>query len=766
MWLVLWMLVAVWVSVGARGQAQADGVTSEQVQRAIANSTTYIKAQMQGDWGRTAMKMAGRGVGNDYQVDGTLCLCVLALLNAGVPKDDPAVTDGLAAIEKIPNSHAYVTGIKCQVLAIVARDNPRYAKLLQEAATALAGGQLPTGMWTYQLGPKPAGRGDNSNTQFALLGLHEAARAGATVNKAVWERSRTHFLNTQLPDGGWGYFFVAGQRGGGTPATASMTCAGTSSLYIVGERLMRAGRPVLHAGVYRECGRYMQYKPIADGIKWLAQGLNDPRQNNALWDYYVLYGMERVGMIGGVRNFGPLDWYRAGAATLIARQSPTGSWSGGGALYNDCFALLFLAKGNRPVLIQKLEWEGDWNRNRNDLENFTAWLDEKLGKKVTWQTATLALSVEELRQAPILYITGHTFPTLTEEDAKKLRQFVETGGTLLCDACCGSAEFDKGFREFLAGTFAEYKLRKLDKSHPVFTAMVDLPTTYELHGVDVGCRTGVFYSPRAISPLWELQQATDDTDRSVTSELAYRLGGNIAAYATGREKLGDKLDHVDLPAVAARAAAGREIPRGAVRMARLAHSGDHDCDVHALANLAAMLRDKANIDVVAQDKELRADDPRLFGYPVCFITGHHKFTLTEKESAALKLYLERGGVLVAEPCCGQKEFAESFRDLMKSMFPEHTLTPLEATHPIYTGEVGMELGEVKYRQVLANELKTRGTTRPPLEAITLDGRACVLLSPYDFTCGLEGDNPFNCRGYVNEDARKLAFNLFLYAISR
>jgi hypothetical protein len=40
----------------------------------------------------------------------------------------------------------------------------------------------------------------------------------------------------------------------------------------------------------------------------------------------------------------------------------------------------------------------------------------------------------------------------------------------------------------------------------------------------------------------------------------------------------------------------------------------------------------------------------------------------------------------------------------------------------------------------------------------------ILYSRYDFTCALEGDNPFSCRGYVDEDGRNLALNIFLYAI--
>jgi len=85
--------------------------------------------------------------------------------------------------------------------------------------------------------------------------------------------------------------------------------------------------------------------------------------------------------------------------------------------------------------------------------------------------------------------------------------------------------------------------------------------------------------------------------------------------------------------------------------------------------------------------------------------------------------------------------------------------------------VGVPLGELKYRRILAEELKTagvkawHGTTRPPLESVTLDGRSAILYSKYDYSCALEGDKPYSCCGYVDADGRKLALDLFLYAIS-
>ena len=60
------------------------------------------------------------------------------------------------------------------------------------------------GMWSY---PKPGAPnvGDNSNTQFALLGLYEAERAGVPVNDKIWRLALNHWQKSQNPDGSWGY---------------------------------------------------------------------------------------------------------------------------------------------------------------------------------------------------------------------------------------------------------------------------------------------------------------------------------------------------------------------------------------------------------------------------------------------------------------------------------------------------------------------------------------------------------------------------------
>ncbi len=719
-------------------------VTGEQVRRAVQRALAYLRQTQRrdGDWSGSGHR------------GGTTALGVLGMLHAGVPANDPAIARGLAALDRVPNEATYVVSLKAQVYGIL--NDPRHRRQLQAATDWLIRTQLPTGMWSYGLiRGNVRGRGDNSNTQFALLGLHEAAKAGIRVPQAVWQNSRRHFTNVQVPDGGWGYRNEPRSYG-------SMTVAGIASLYIVGQRLHVSGAKLFINGAYPNCGKYQQNVVLAAGIQWMTENFS-VRENpgrGGTWLHYYLYGLERVGMISGMRNFGRHDWYREGAEHLVGTQGQGGNWGRG--VYDTVFALLFLSKGNRPVLIQKLKWrslrEPSWNRNIHDLENLTVFIDDKFGKRVTWQTTTLELPLAELRVSPLLFITGHEFPIFTAAEKKKLRAFVETGGTLLCEACCGSRAYAEGFRRFAAGTFPEYRLRSLEKHHPVFRSYYKMGELYDLQGIEVGCRTGVFFSPRALSCLWELRTIPK------WSDLAFRLGTNIAAYATGRELLADKLDKVELP-TRRKGAPAAEVPRGAVRIARLIHEGDYRADIHVEENMAAMLRDKAKVDVVARGRHLRATDEKIYEYPILFMTGHFTFNLPDEEIAALRAYLDRGGILLADSCCGRRAFDTSFREMVRKLYPAQELQELAASHPIYTGQVGVQLGEMRYRRILADELKSRGTTRPPLEAVTVKGRTVILYSKYDWSCAVEGDNPYSCRGYADADGRKLALNLFLYAIS-
>ncbi len=183
-------------------------------------------------------------------------------------------------------------------------------------------------------------------------------------------------------------------------------------------------------------------------------------------------------------------------------------------------------------------------------------------------------------------------------------------------------------------------------------------------------------------------------------------------------------------------------------------------------HLARLLSERANVDVIAQPRvHLRPDDARLYGHPIVFLIGHNSFTFSDVEVDALRTYLQRGGVVIADACCGRQEFDASVRVLARRLFPDQPLTPLPADHPIYTGATGVELNPVRVRPILAEQLGSDTLEHPLLEAITVDGREVFLYSPLDFSCALEGDNPYACRGYQDRSGQRIGVAIVLYALT-
>lgn len=174
--------------------------------------------------------------------------------------------------------------------------------------------------------------GDNSCSQFAILGLRSAAAFGARAPRRTWERAVASFAGRQGDDGAWGY--------GSYGAYGSMTCAGLCSLALARDAL---GEPEPTKGA-----------DLRAGLRWLADHFTtarNPGQNE--WAYYYVYSVERVGRILDTEFVGPFEWYPMGVRTLLARQGPDGGWIGAGKEQDPriatSFALLFLTRATEKL---------------------------------------------------------------------------------------------------------------------------------------------------------------------------------------------------------------------------------------------------------------------------------------------------------------------------------------------------------------------------------------------------------------------------------
>ncbi len=145
-------------------------ITAEQVRTAIDRGVAYLKrSQLQnGNWGEFP---------NNNYTGGITCLCTLALLNAGVPADDPQMRRAIEQIRILPPERTYVVALQTMVLCMASPKEDllriRHNVDWLESSQVKAPGDPRNGAWTYA--PMMIG-GDNSNSQFALLALYEAER--------------------------------------------------------------------------------------------------------------------------------------------------------------------------------------------------------------------------------------------------------------------------------------------------------------------------------------------------------------------------------------------------------------------------------------------------------------------------------------------------------------------------------------------------------------------------------------------------------------
>jgi hypothetical protein len=624
---------------------------------------------------------------------------------------------------------------------------------------------------------------DNSNTQYALLGLHAAHTAGAVIDREVWTSIRDFYVRDQFPEGGWIY-----SRAGMQPPILTMTTAGLCGLLISGMEL-NAGREKLQPdGTAANCGIYEENGPAKRALGWIGRNFAPYRQGGQFVDllqnnYYNMYGLERAGRLSGERYFGDFDWYREGCQYLVAKQDPAaGSWFEAKShdstpIISTSFALLFLAKGRMPVLISKIVHgpNNDWNNDRNDARNLVEYASKNVFRNVplAWQVfdarrvnvrnneEILALTAD-LLQSPIVYFNGHQAPWFTPIEEQLLKQYVEQGGFIFAEACCGRPQFDQGFRQLMAKLFPDNPLRKLPAEHPLWRAhSVVAPGSFALEGIDYGCKTVVVYSPEDLSCQWENKQLETERGR-----LAYRVGGNIIAYATGMEPPQPRLTKTEIVKDDPQ---GKQIPRGYLKVGQLRHDGDWQPAPNAMRNLMDHMRKQAGLDVALQTQPVRSTDETLADYRFLYMHGRGTFSLPPEGIQNLRLDLATGGLLFADACCGKPAFDSSFRALCSQLFPDKKLEPIPISDDLYSVDLnGRAIQKVRCRTEAATAAGPGSyrSVAPYLEGIRLGNRWVVIYSKFDIGCALEKHQSTDCLGHDHESAIQLGSAVVLYALRR
>ncbi|MBL4886323.1 MAG: terpene cyclase/mutase family protein, partial [Planctomycetaceae bacterium] len=447
--------------------AADDQLTAQNVLESIKRGRNYIVSQQRpdGSWESSINRAYPTGVTS---------LNLLALINAGLTADDPAIARGLKwlrAVKEPSPGRTYEISLMIMVLTAAkegTRDNLRIFNLVQKLENNQLKNGEDAGGWGYG---GASGGSDRSNTQYAILGLRDAAYHGIPVERKTWKLARDHWLASQHSDGGWGYSKMTRKTSYG-----SMTVAGIASLVITStflndnEEVDEQGNPLC-------CLPPEPNEPMERAIRWMARNfsVNSNPGGSQSWLYY-LYGLERAGRLSGRRFFGTHDWYREGARALLNKQNKrNGSWKGMGVgedneVVGTPLSLLFLSKGLAPVLINKLKLGprdpdntdlviGElWNRHPKDVSNLVEHISTlpKWPKLLSWQTFDFDKAVEnnglqEMLQAPILFVTSENdlSELMSDQHITLLQNYFTQGGFLFVSRGCKSESFDQGMHQLV-----------------------------------------------------------------------------------------------------------------------------------------------------------------------------------------------------------------------------------------------------------------------------------------------------------------------------
>ncbi|MCY2925544.1 MAG: DUF4159 domain-containing protein, partial [Planctomycetota bacterium] len=502
--------------------------SDEAIKDAIDKGAKFLWKLQQADGSWRGWKLgAVEDPYKDNYMDGPTAIIAYALMESGVKPFDKRMTKALTWLEKINAkndkglpvvkgyvSKTYCMGLRCQAWLSAIRMKGEYKRVLQRDAKQLI---LSTanGSYAYDATGKPAA-GDNSCSQYGLLGVWAAAMADLEVPRAYWLLVKKHWEASQCNDGGWVY------NGKGAAGTGPMSAAGVASLFVCFDNL--------YSDAFASCNPGADGRnaliPIQRGLDWFDQKL----AGTMALDGYYLYGVERIGLASGYKYFGTTDWYRTGLKLLLKSQAADGSWAAGngGPAVSTAQCMLFLIRGRRPVIFNKLKYDGDWNNRPRDLAMLTRWMGDTFEHEAFWQVVHLKIPPDQWHDAPALVISGSKAPVFGKDDLDKIRSYVNQGGTIFSITECEGAAFDKGMREAYTKLFPEYEIKEAPLSHDLYLIQENLTrANLKFHVISNGIRPLGIHVTRDMTKAWQTYQISAE-------KWAFQAALNVYLYATDK----------------------------------------------------------------------------------------------------------------------------------------------------------------------------------------------------------------------------------------
>ncbi len=411
-----------------------------------------------------------------------------------------------------------------------------------------------------------------------------------------------------------------------------------------------------------------------------------------------------------------------------------------------------------------------WNATPNDVNNLLKQMKQQVDANFQMDVRTLAQISPDPEKNPVLYRSGHYNFAYTPAEREKLRNYLLSGGMIIYNTGLGSAPFYNSVVRELKLMFPEQPIQRITPDHPIFHSHYDVDRVqytkavaasgYKgdepwFDAVEVNCRVVALVSRWCMAVGWQGGEVKEEW-QAYKPESAFRLGVNILTYASSMrawaKNAAQSMKFVDK----------LQAYSDTVSFAQVVYDGVWKTRHAGLSVMLQTFNARTGIPVKFGLKELRLTDAAIFNSPVIYMTGHEQFDLSKEEKAALKRYIENGGMLFAEACCGRKGFDASFREIMRSVLPDKPLARIPVTSNIF--KEPNNITAVGVTPALMQE-SGQARTEPQLLGIEINGNYGVIYSPFGLAGGWEMSQSPYARGVNDVSAIQMGQNILMYSVT-
>jgi hypothetical protein len=242
----------------------------------------------------------------------------------------------------------------------------------------------------------------------------------------------------------------------------------------------------------------------------------------------------------------------------------------------------------------------------------------------------------------------------------------------------------------------------------------------------------------------------------------FRFAVNLHVYAAGKRDLRNRLQSPYVPEYKPQRQplpGGKARPNPSLNVARVQYAGGWDPEPSAWTRFSRLMGYRTGTVVGVKNvalAELSAADT-----PFAHMTGIARHVPTEAEVAAMRKYVEEGGVLLIDNCGPGSEFTRGLDGALRQAF-DYAPEPIPPTHPLLNAsQVGMEsLSPPAIRKYALDLIKS---DVPPIRAIYF-GKGTVLVSQMDVVSGLLGTATWGIMGYAPKWCEHFMQNAILWTM--